>query len=269
MRRALALGDDAVVPQAAKTTANDAANTAPLIDHLFGVWDMLPVSSSGAPGADRLPPCPAAGACLFPAEANAPGASRRKPSISATERHVAEIASSGRGRRRVQESAEPAGHVVEAPRSCPAWSGCSASHWTAKLSSDVVGVEERAVVEPHVRSAACRSRPSARRSDRSPWRATGPSPRWSARSRTGSRSAGRRRGPRPGRPRRRSTGRAGSAVVSQTSWRRSPGVIAANRSSRSGDVAAPVTSARKAALVAVRAIGTIGTWLRIASFALA
>ena len=112
---ALALGDDAVVPQAAKTTANDAANTAPLIDHLFGVWDMLPVSSSGAPGADRLPPCPAAGACLFPAEANAPGASRRKPSISATERHAPEIAPSGRGRRRVQESAEPAGHVVEAP----------------------------------------------------------------------------------------------------------------------------------------------------------
>src|SRR6476646_4366974 len=43
----LAAGDDVVELQAAKTTDKDAANTAPLIDHLFGVCDMLPVSSSG------------------------------------------------------------------------------------------------------------------------------------------------------------------------------------------------------------------------------
>src|SRR6187401_808198 len=146
---ALALGDDAVVPQAAKTTANDAANTAPLIDHLFGVRDMIPVSSSGAPGSDRLPPCPAAGACLFPAEANAPGASRRKPSISATERHAPEIAPSGGGRGRVQESAEPAGHVVEAP-------GVSGMEFVVGIPLDgeaeqhIVGVQERAVMEPDV-----------------------------------------------------------------------------------------------------------------------
>ncbi len=33
----LALGDDVVELQAAKTTDKDAANTAPLTDHLFGV----------------------------------------------------------------------------------------------------------------------------------------------------------------------------------------------------------------------------------------
>ena len=59
----LALGEVVVPLQAAKTTDNDAATTAPLIDHLFGEWDMLFVSSSELPGGTS-PPCPAVGACV-------------------------------------------------------------------------------------------------------------------------------------------------------------------------------------------------------------
>jgi hypothetical protein len=42
----LAPGDVVELEQAAKTTAKDAAKTAPLIDHLVGAWDILPISSS-------------------------------------------------------------------------------------------------------------------------------------------------------------------------------------------------------------------------------
>ena len=50
----------------------------------------------------------------------------------------------------------------------------------------------------------------------------------------------------------------GSADVTHTSWRRSPGTMSAKRSSRSGDTPAPSTSARKAAEDAATAIGIIG-----------
>jgi hypothetical protein len=63
-----ALGDAVEPLHAAKTTDKVAANTALLTDHLFGEWDMLPISSSGLP-ADHLPPCPAFGACLDPGRA--------------------------------------------------------------------------------------------------------------------------------------------------------------------------------------------------------
>jgi len=84
----VALGDVVVPPQAAKTTDNDAAKTAPLIDHLFEEWDKLFVSSSELPGRTS-PPCPAFGACVKPpAGREVPGAGRRKPSISGTARHL-------------------------------------------------------------------------------------------------------------------------------------------------------------------------------------
>jgi hypothetical protein len=49
------LGDAVEPPQAAKTTDKDAANTAPLTDHLFGAWDMLRSPPLGSRRTTGLP----------------------------------------------------------------------------------------------------------------------------------------------------------------------------------------------------------------------
>src|SRR3990172_6506759 len=85
---ALALGDDAAPPHAAKTIVSDAANTAPLTNHLFGVWDMLLVSSFVLQARTACLPVRPVERGYFLAEAEAPGAGRRKPSISGSGRHA-------------------------------------------------------------------------------------------------------------------------------------------------------------------------------------
>jgi hypothetical protein len=83
-----ALGDADPAEQAAKMTARDAVNTAPFTDHLFGAWDMLPISSYGAPGGLFASLSPAVEHAFVPAGHEGPGAGRRKPSISAVRRHA-------------------------------------------------------------------------------------------------------------------------------------------------------------------------------------
>jgi hypothetical protein len=81
------LGDVVAALHAAKTTDKDAANTAPLADHLFGEWDMLPVSSSEAPGGPLASLSGLWSVHGSSAGPVGPGADRRKPSISASGRH--------------------------------------------------------------------------------------------------------------------------------------------------------------------------------------
>jgi hypothetical protein len=84
----VALGDVDELPHAAKTIVIDAASTAPLTDHLFGVWDMRSVSSSVLRSRTVLPPCPTSGACLSAATVKDHGAGPSKPSISESGRHA-------------------------------------------------------------------------------------------------------------------------------------------------------------------------------------
>src|SRR5690349_8388451 len=111
-------------------TARDAVNTAPFTDHLFGAWDMLPVSSYGLPAGLLASLGPAVEHAFVPAGHEGPAQVVRKPSISAGRRHApgstvrtaftggvphawrATARSGVRGW--VQEAAEPRRHAREA-----------------------------------------------------------------------------------------------------------------------------------------------------------